>query len=214
VLLRPVVERAILPTAAYVAGPGEFAYFAQVSVVAEQLEVPTPFVVPRWSATIIEPRTQRILDEFGLNVEDLADPHAADSRIARARLSPAAAQAMKALRDNLRSGIDALRRANDGLVPTRTLDGLQRTIEHRLERTERRFLAGVKRAESDAMRQLATARGSLFPHGTRQERKLTYIPFLARYGPELLEQLLDGAREHARAIVGPAVEQAATVASR
>jgi bacillithiol biosynthesis cysteine-adding enzyme BshC len=214
VLLRPVVERAIVPTAAYVAGPGEFAYFAQVSAVAEQLGVATPFVVPRWSATIVEPRTQRILDELRLTVGDLADPNAADTRVARARLSPAAAEALQSLRNDVQRGIENLGRAGDGLIPTRSLEGLQRTIEHRLERTERRLLAGVKRAEADAMRQLATARGSLFPHGTRQERKLSYIPFLVRYGPPLLEQLLDGAREHARAIVGTAVEHAAPVASR
>jgi bacillithiol biosynthesis cysteine-adding enzyme BshC len=214
VLLRPVVERAIVPTAAYVAGPGEFAYFAQVSAVAEQLGVATPFVVPRWSATIVEPRTQRILSDLGLKAEDLADPHAADSRVARARMSPAASQALEALRDNMKTGIEALRRSGDGIVPARSLEGLQHAIEHRLERTERRFLAGVKRAEGDVMRQLATARGSLFPHGAKQERKLAYIPFLARYGPDLLEQLLSGAREHAKALVGARVEDAAPVATR
>ena len=51
------------------------------------------------------------------------------------------------------------------------------------------------------MRQLATARGSLFPHGARQERKLAYIPFLARYGPPLLERMLAEARVHTRALV-------------
>ncbi len=214
VLLRPVIERAIVPSAAYVAGPGEFAYFAQVSAVAESLGVANPFVVPRWSASIVEPQVQRILNDFGLEIGDLVDPHAADTRIARARLSPEAAQTLETLRGDLRRGVEGLRRTGDGLVPDRALEGLQRSIEHRLERTERRFLAGVKRAESDAMRRLATARGSLFPHGAKQERKLAYIPFLARYGPELLEQLLDGDRKHAKAIVGATVEHAATVASR
>jgi uncharacterized protein YllA (UPF0747 family) len=214
VLVRPVLERAIVPTAAYVAGPGEFAYFAQVSAVAERLGVPTPFVVPRWSATIVEPRVQRILDDFGFGIEDLSDPHAANTRIARARLSPETGQAIQVLRDDLRNGVERLRRSNNGGVPDRTLEGLQRSIEHRLERTERRFLAAVKRAEVDAMRQLATARGSLFPHGARQERKLAYIPFLARYGPTLLEQMLASARVHARALVETPVEQASPVAAR
>src|SRR5262249_41626092 len=53
VLVRPVVERMIVPTAAYLGGPGEVAYFAQVNAVAEALDVPTPLVLPRWSATIL-----------------------------------------------------------------------------------------------------------------------------------------------------------------
>ena len=64
------------------------------------------------------------------------------------------------------------------------------------------------------MRQLATARGSLFPHGARQERKLAFIPFLARYGPEVLQQMLASARVHARTIVDTPVEQASPVTSR
>jgi uncharacterized protein YllA (UPF0747 family) len=204
VLLRPVLERSILPSAAYVAGPGELAYFAQVSAVADQLGVPAPLVVPRWSATIVEPRIQRIMEGLGISIDDLGDAHAADKRIARARLSPDAAQALQQLRSHMRSDIEDLRRANAGLVPVRMLDGLQRALEHRVERAERRILAGVKRVETDAMRQLATARGALFPYGVRQERKLAYIPFLARYGAPLLEQMLEAARSHARALVaGP-----------
>src|SRR5688572_17292452 len=51
VLLRPVVERALLPTVAYVAGPGEIAYFAQVSAVSDAIDADAPLAVPRWSAT-------------------------------------------------------------------------------------------------------------------------------------------------------------------
>jgi uncharacterized protein YllA (UPF0747 family) len=204
VLLRPVVERSIVPTAAYVAGPGEFAYFAQVSAVADSLGVPSPLVVPRWSATIVEPRIQRILDQLGLTVEDLADPHAADGRVARDHLSPDATRALADLRGDLRTDIERLRRSSGGLVPDPVLDGLAHAIEHRLERTERRLLAGVKRREVEAMRQLATARGALFPHGVRQERKLAFIPFLARYGQPLLDRMLIDARGHARSLMAGA----------
>ena len=212
VLLRPVLERSILPTAAYVGGPGEFAYFAQVSAVAEQLGVPTPLVVPRWSATIVEPRVQRILDQLNVTVDDLADPHAADRAIARSRLSPDAAHAVESLRGDMKTDIDRLRRSTDGLVPEKVFEGLGHSLEHRLERLERRLLAGVKRREVDLMRQLATARGALFPHGVRQERKLASIPFLARYGAPLLDRMLAEARVHARLLVAQPVSSLPPVA--
>jgi hypothetical protein len=57
------------------------------------------------------------------------------------------------------------------------------------------------------MRAIATARGALYPHGGRQERKLAYAPFLARYGSALLEQMLEEAHSHARSLVagGPSL---------
>ena len=201
VLVRPAMERAILPTAAYLGGPGEVAYFAQVNAVAQALEIPTPLVVPRWSTTIVEPRIQRILDELGADVSMLADPHALEGRVAREHMPADVTRALAEAREHAAHDADALRRASRELMPAAAIDGMARTIEHRIERLERRLLAAVKRRETDGMRRIATARGSLFPHGVRQERKLSFIPFLARYGAPLLEQMLEAAGTHARAIV-------------
>jgi uncharacterized protein YllA (UPF0747 family) len=201
VLVRPAMERAILPTAAYLGGPGEVAYFAQVNAVAEALGIPQPLVVPRWSTTILEPRIQRILDDFGADVSMLADPHALDGRIARQLMPPDVARALAEAREHAAHDADALRRSSRELMPAAAVDGMAKAIGHRLDRMERRLLAAVKRRETDAMRRIATARGSLFPHGVRQERKLSFIPFLARYGAPLVEQMLEAARAHARAIV-------------
>jgi uncharacterized protein YllA (UPF0747 family) len=215
VLLRPVLERAILPTLAYVAGPGEIAYFAQVSAVADALGASRPLVVPRWSTTIIDARTQRTLDDFGASVEDLSDPHAVFTRAARARIPEGAGQALNTLRADTLAGVDRLRGATNGLLSDPVIDGLRRNLEHRLARTERRLIAAVKVREAEVMRRLSAARGSLFPHGVRQERKLAYIPFLARYGPALVDQMLEAARAHARSVVAgaPAMPASATPAT-
>jgi len=212
VLLRPVVERALLPTAAYVGGPGEIAYFAQVSAVSDALGVPTPLVVPRWSTTIVEPRVQRTLSRFALSVEAFADPQGVEGRVARERLSPDAARALAELRNSVATGIGALDAANRGLLSDDVIEGLRRSLDHRMARVERRLLAAVKRRESEIMHQLATARGSLYPHGTRQERKLAFVPFLARYGPALVEQMRAAAGAHVRSLLSGAPAIAASSA--
>src|SRR5688500_16810343 len=86
VLLRPVVERSIMPTVAYMGGPAEIAYFSQVTAVSAALGVPAPVVVPRWPGYVVEPRIERILGRYSLQFSDFADPHAVETRLARASL--------------------------------------------------------------------------------------------------------------------------------
>jgi hypothetical protein len=52
------------------------------------------------------------------------------------------------------------------------------------------------------MTQVATARGALFPLGTRQERALNIIPILARHGGVVIDRMRDAARAHARTLLG------------
>jgi uncharacterized protein YllA (UPF0747 family) len=205
VLLRPVIERAIFPTASYVAGPGEIAYFAQVSAVAAALDLTAPLVVPRWSTTIIEPHVGRILGRFGLAVEDLADPHAPESRLAREALPAEVERAVAQLRqdvDRRTAAVgDEATTTNVGLAEA-VVEGARRGLQHRIDRLERRVLAAVKRRESETMQQVSTARGALYPFGVRQERALNAVPFLARHGSMLVDGMVSAAAEHARALVG------------
>lgn len=204
VLLRPVVERAILPTVAYVAGPGELAYFAQVSAVAAALGAEQPLAVPRWSCTIIEPRIARILERLELDRIDLADPAAPERRLAQRALPPGAQALVAQAREQAGTLGAALRAfaAADTLLQDRVAEGHAQRAAWLADRLERRILAAVKRRETESMYALATARGSLWPLGTRQERALNFIPLLARYGPSLLDSMRSAAAEHARRLVG------------
>ncbi len=206
VLLRPIAERAILPAVAYVGGPGEVAYFAQATAIARVLGAPAPVVVPRWSGMIIEPHVQRLLARHALAANALRDPHAAESRLVRASLSPAVRDALEhyatgadALNDALRAALAA-----DGsapLVPEAVLAGARGNVAHRIERLERRIVAAAKKRESATMRDIAIARTSLFPLGKPQERVLNFIPMLARHGTSLLAQMQARASEHAASIL-------------
>ena len=64
------------------------------------------------------------------------------------------------------------------------------------------------------MREIATARGSLFPLGMPQERSLNFVPLLARYGPVLKDEMLAEARDHARGLVGSRKESSRPLEKR
>jgi uncharacterized protein YllA (UPF0747 family) len=207
VLLRPVIERALLPTVSYVAGPGEFAYFAQVSAVATALTLAPPLAVPRWSTTIVEPHVARLLERLGIDESELADPHRAEGRLAResipADLAGSFAELRRAVDTRSEAVSDAA--ARSGLpLPPEVVVGAQRAMQHRLDRLGRRMVAAAKRRAEETMTQIGTVRGALYPLGMRQERALNLLPLMARHGSIIVDRMLEGARTHARAIVGSA----------
>jgi uncharacterized protein YllA (UPF0747 family) len=203
VLLRPVVESAILPTVAYMAGPGELAYFAQVTPVAETLGARPPVALPRWSCTIVEPHIARLLGRRGLDLDALRDPHTAETRVAREAMPPELGDAIAGLRRLLAHGISQVEKSASSLhVGATTFQGALRSTGYKIDRLERRLLARVKHSEQEAMTELATLRAALYPNNEPQERALNMIPLLARHGPTLFDAMRQAARQHADDLVG------------
>lgn len=204
VLLRPVVEAAVLPTIAYVAGPGEIAYFAQVGAVSEVLGARTPLVVPRWSCTIVEPHVAGLLSSYGVARQELRSPHDVELRLAR-RLAPAEVlDALQAMRDRIEEGTAAFAAAvarTGGILPPSVVEGSRRQLAWRADRLERRLLAAIKRREAGMRHDVSTMQGALFPGGMRQERALNLLPTIARYGTGVLDAMREAARRHAEALV-------------
>jgi bacillithiol biosynthesis cysteine-adding enzyme BshC len=201
VLLRPIVERSIIPTIAYLGGGAEIAYFAQTAAVADALGVPKPLAVPRWSGMIVEPRIEKILDRYHLAPDDFRDPHAVESRLARESLPSELRKRIAKLEKTITESADALAQTKGAdLVPSSVLEGMKRGALHRVERLERRFAASVKRRGNKALRDAAIARGSLYPAGVPQERALNVVPLLARHGDELIQSVLGEASKHAERI--------------
>jgi uncharacterized protein YllA (UPF0747 family) len=205
VLLRPVVEARILPTVAYVAGPGEIAYFAQVSAVADALGVRAPLAVPRWGATIVEPSVDRRLGRLGMVIEDVRTPHDAERRMGDRAMPASVREAIDGVRADLATRLGALAAesaAMDHLVPERVIEGARHQMLHRVDRLERRLRAASRARATEATLDLASVRAALMPDGQKQERRLNPVPMLARHGDLLLAQLKAGAAMHAGSLVG------------
>jgi bacillithiol synthase len=193
VLLRPVVEAALWPTAAYVAGPGEMDYLPQAEPVYAALGLARQTPVARWSGTLVEGRVEKVLERHELSIGDFAGPEGAlEGRIVRDALPPE----IQATLDSLRAAIETAYarlveqvKAQDPTLERPTLAARNASLGATHD-VEKKLIAQSKRANETLVQQIRRARLSLFPLQLPQERVLSYPSFAVRYGPALLEGLL------------------------
>jgi bacillithiol biosynthesis cysteine-adding enzyme BshC len=206
VFLRPVVESALIPTLAYVAGPGEASYFAQIGCLFEAHGIEPPIVVPRHGVTIVEPRVRRLLDRFGFEPADLARPlHEVTTEVVHGNLPEGVTGPLDRARTAIEREYDALANAAERIDPTlrEWIIGRRNRALIDVVRTERKITAHMKKRRADEIRQLRRLSMNLHPDGAPQERVLNVLPYLARYGPGLLR---DAATAMAAVLDRPAPE--------
>jgi bacillithiol biosynthesis cysteine-adding enzyme BshC len=192
VLLRPVVQDYLFPTAVYFGGPAEIAYFAQAGVVYEKLLGRTTPVMPRLSATIVNPAMSDLLARYRLSFSDLF--HGSErvcELLASRALAPGLRDALGRTKEMLQSHLEELRAELRKLDPT-LVDSAARSERKMLyqlskigSKAARAELRQNKPITKDAHRVLI----ELFPHKELQERVLPGIYFLAQYGPGLITEL-------------------------
>ncbi len=194
VFLRPVVESAVFPTLAYVGGPGEMAYFAQLGPLFGEFGIRMPVVYPRFSVTFVSPAARRAVDRLGIRPDDLAAPeHELVRRLARENVPEGVQAALQVLREGVAGGYAALIETAEGVDPT--LRGALGSLRNRslLEaaEAERKIVSAVARAGEGIARDVRRARAELRPDGVPQERVLNVFSFLADGGPALLREIAE-----------------------
>jgi len=192
VLLRPVVESALLPSVAYLAGPAELAYLELAAALYQRLEIPRQLPVPRWSGLVVEPRVSRALEKFGATLDQLLDPASdLEAQVARAGFPAGLPEAVERLRSEIEAGYTRI--AESARVSDPTLEtpvaGAKAAALTGLRDLEKRLIQHQKRREAESVGQITRARTALLPGGTPQERVLATPALLGRYGFGLLDDL-------------------------
>lgn len=174
-LLRPLVQDALLPVAAYVGGPAEVGYLAQLQPLYDYFGVTPALVAPRAQLRLIPTVARRALDGLGVDVGALATltvPDVADDAPSDAWLA------------ELDQRLDAIA-ARDPLLGRTLAPAIERTrgtIRQAMARFGERYLrAATEQSDSRAAR-LRRARAWLLPDGGPQERTLCFVAFAAEVG--------------------------------
>jgi len=194
VLLRPIVEDYLLPTLAYTGGAAETAYFAQAGAVYEALLGRVTPIVPRFSATIVEPKTQRLIERHEITMPDIfAGPDALRRQLAANGLPEDLVAALESARKSLDSHLSIVKEKLEKLDRT-LVDAAETTrskIEYQLERLQTQAARAEALKSELVTRHAETLSHALYPDKGLQERGIGGIYFLARYGREFLQQLHD-----------------------
>ena len=194
VLLRPVVQDTILPTVCYVAGPSELAYLGQLRQIYDHFGVPMPLMYPRASATLVDSAAVRFLAKYDVPVETLqAQDDAVLNRLLESQLPKDVDDALAEARTAARRTMERVIEVIPAVDPT--LAGAAKTtlgkMEHDLQSLHGKVIQAAKKRDETLRRQFGRTQAQIFPNGHPQERTLGGIFFLNKYGPGLIDRLLE-----------------------
>jgi bacillithiol biosynthesis cysteine-adding enzyme BshC len=193
-LLRPVMQDYLLPTAAYIGGPAEIAYFAQSEVLYSRLLNRMPVMVPRSGFTLLDERAYAMLDRFDLTLLDCFQPEGLLRERIAAKLLPAnlqrvfdeAGSAVLESTGRLCATLDAFD-PTLGAAMRKSAVKMQYQLDKNRGKAAREALRREKRITENAAR----LSGLLYPERHLQERLYSFLPFLAWQGLDLIETLYE-----------------------
>jgi bacillithiol biosynthesis cysteine-adding enzyme BshC len=203
VTLRAVVQDYLLPTVAYYGGAAEIAYFAQTGEVYRVLDRPVTPILPRSSLTMIERHTGRVMERYGLTLEDLfAGPESVLKRVVEEHLGAETAKSFAKTETAVNSELDELREQLRSVDPTLAdaLETGRRKINYQLEGLRTRFHRAQMSRDEAAQRQLQRAFDQLYPNKALQERHINLTSLLSRHGRYVVDWIYNainiGSNEH------------------
>ncbi|MCI0707746.1 MAG: bacillithiol biosynthesis cysteine-adding enzyme BshC [Ignavibacteriae bacterium] len=192
VVLRPLCQDTLLPTAAYVAGPSEIAYFAQLKPLYQEFGIPEPIIYPRASITIVEEKVEKVLTRFHIELTDvLRDTELIKQRIADeisdVKVDELFANTFQAIENSLGSMKEGIQTIDPTLLGA--LDNAKSKMRGALDGLKEKSIAAQKRRHEVSLRQVDKAALFVYPGGNFQERTLNGVYFLNKYGLEFVKWL-------------------------
>jgi len=192
-LLRPVFQDTLLPTTSYVGGPAEIAYFAQSAVLYERILGRITPVLPRLSATLIEPAIATVMNKDEVQLPDAmttADELAQrlGARAMPIPLKKKLSAAGNALETELEALTEYLRGMDESLGTS--AESSASKMLYQMNRLRRMAATYELQKESSLRKHAEAITLNVFPDGHPQERVLAGVWFLARYGEGLVDRLV------------------------
>jgi bacillithiol synthase len=195
-LLRPVVQDYLFPTVACIAGPSEIAYLAQSEVLYRGILGRMPALLPRSGFTLVDPKGQRLLEKYGMQVEDVwSGPQVLRRRMRAANLPRPLAKQFEKDAKSIGKLLEKWKGALAEVDPTleAAVESSKKKIAFQTEKLREKSGTAYDRKSGVLVAHEEFLNNLLYPKKTLQSRELNLLPLLARWGLSGLREL----EEHA-----------------
>ena len=193
-LLRPVWQDYLLPTVAYVGGPGELAYLAQSEVAYRLLLGRMPVAMARSGFTILDTRSRKLLERYHMTVAQVMTHEGGlKERIAAALVPQSVGRSIEAATAEVARQLERLQADLVAFDPTlAAAAGKSRAkILYQMEKLGKKTARETLRRDERALADTRHLAAMLYPHRHPQERFYSILPFLAQHGLDLIDRLTD-----------------------
>jgi bacillithiol biosynthesis cysteine-adding enzyme BshC len=188
-ILRPVLQDYLLPTAAYVGGPAELAYFAQSEVLYKELLGRMPVMLARNGFTLVGARAQKLLDRYGLTVPaTFVRQDELRARIASCLVPDALKGRFQEAGRTFEQTLQTLESDLTTFDPSlaKAMAKSRAKIQYQLAKIGKKTARETLRRDERSNAEAQFLSNMLYPEGHLQERYFSILPFLAQYGPDLI----------------------------
>lgn len=183
-LLRPVFQDTLLPTAAYVGGPAEVAYFAQSAVLYERILGRVTPVLPRLTATLLEPSIASVMDKDEVQLPDvMTSPETLAQRLGARSMPIELKRRLAAVGKTMDAELQALVEYMGGMDASlgKSAEVSGSKMRYQMNRLRRMAATHELEKEASLRKHAASIALNVFPGGHPQERVVAGVWYLARY---------------------------------
>ncbi|RDU38477.1 bacillithiol biosynthesis cysteine-adding enzyme BshC [Neobacillus piezotolerans] len=193
VVTRPLMQEWLFPVLAFIGGPGEIAYWAELKQVFEHFSMKMPPIVPRLNITLLERAVEDDIQELGLDIADAlihgtgADEEKFLSSIKDEELDEAFEKARDAIVRQYEALVEKAAASVPSLLPIMKKN--ESIILSQVAFLEKKLEEALRLKHKAVLDKFARINLALRPDGSPQERVWNIVYYLNKYGPDFVSRL-------------------------
>jgi bacillithiol synthase len=191
VVLRPICQDYLLPTVAYVGGPGEISYFAQFKPVYQHYGITMPVIFPRASVTILENKISKFMNTFNVKLEDIFHHSFLVSKVVDRLSEVKIEDETSKFMDEFNKIFYDMRNMTVKVDQTllNTVDNMKEKLKQNIEQFKAKLTSAQARKSETTTTQIDKVVNNIYPNHNLQERVINISYFLNKYDDAFMKKL-------------------------